>query len=122
MKKLIIIVLFLVLTPVYSFSFDKWSNQDYALQGLVVSTLVMDWSQTRYIARNSMVFHENNFILGEHPSVNRVNSYFISSITVNTLIVYLLPSQYRSYWQYATIAVESGFIYHNYCVGIKMRF
>jgi len=120
MRKTIIMLLFL-LTPISSNA--DWSKADTNRQIAFTAVTVLDWSQTRYISKHPDEFHEDfNKYLGEHPTTNKVNNYFLSAILINYGIAYALPDKYRKYWQYASITVEAHFVRKNYQLGIGFDF
>jgi hypothetical protein len=85
-----------------------------------LTLLAIDWSQTRYIAKNPDRFREINPLLGEHPSLGKVNNYFVASALVNIAAVHYLPERYRKPFQYLTIGFEATTVAHNYSIGIKL--
>ena len=112
MKKGLFIVLLLI--PLMGFTWDK---EDTALQATVVATLLMDMSQTLYISGHDE-YYELNPLLGERPSRDKVYGYFLGGIVAHTAVSYLLPKEYRKWWQCAFILVESGMIIRNSTIGI----
>lgn len=130
MKYLIIAVIFVLASifspPVHAES--NWTTTDTVWQAAVLTTLALDWSQTRTIAKNPDKYHELNPILGEHPSVGRVNGYFAAVTLGHTAVAILLPTKVETFgykwnprrvWQATTVAVEVGAITNNIVVGIK---
>src|SRR3990167_2148379 len=93
---------------------DEWTKADTYRQAAVTTLLVADWAQTRYIAKRPCEnagggtqcqdpYLEKGLALpfiGEHPSVGRVNSYFIAGILGNYAISHTLPRDWRNAWQY----------------------
>ena len=85
------------------------------------TALVADWAQTRYIASDDAYYEKNNY-LGEYPTDNEVNKYFIAMLVLNNVIGELLPET-QSNWFYATVAVaETAQVTLNYSIGIRMKF
>ena len=62
--------------------------------GMQAATLV-DWAQTRDIARRPDQFKEANPLIGDHPSVGRVNTFMASRLVVQHLAAVALPPGYR---------------------------
>ena len=108
--------------PSNSFAFDEWSKRDYILQATWTVLHIVDWGQTLDIAKNPQQYHENNPILGGHPSVGRVNSYMAAGLIINPLIVHVLPSKWRPYFQGLSIGVTTGCVVNNYRVGLHVNF
>lgn len=81
-----------------------------------------DWLQTVQIAKNPERWTETNPILGEHPSVNEVHRYFLTTAVGHALVSHFIPSPKLTYlWQGATIAVQVGYVYHNHQLGIAIK-
>ncbi len=127
MKKLIFIVFivaaisFLVGTTT-AFAFDEWTKKDTIYQLTYATLHIVDWGQTRYIAKNPDRFHEKNLVLGKHPSAAEVDVYFAATLVAHTGIAYILPTEYRRIWQCVWIGVEGGCVARNFRLGIKLDF
>ena len=65
---------------------------------------------------------ETNPMLGKFPTRKEVTVYFLESAASHLLISYLLPAKARTWWQGATIAIEVGYVAHNYGVGVAIKF
>ncbi len=101
----------------------KWSMEDIARELGYLTLHGADWAQTRTIAKNPLSFHETNPILGVHPSVGKVNNYFLGTALGHMLLMELLPSEYRKWAQYGTIGLEAGVAGRNKVnFGIGMTF
>lgn len=136
MKKWLFIIILLFSSCA---SNHPWTRGDSIRQGVALAAIGIDWMQTRKIAMektsttytehsngsSSLVYNgrpkwnENNPLLGKHPSIGRVNAYFLGSMIGNTAIAYFLPSGWRESWQYLTIGWEGAFITINFNHGIK---
>jgi hypothetical protein len=99
-----------------------WSKQDKVLFSASSALLVADWAQTRHIAKNPQLFYEKNPILGEHPSLGRVNTYFATVLVANYFITDALSPKWRTAYQAGLIGVELVVIGNNKRLGIKMDF
>jgi hypothetical protein len=130
MKYLFLAIVFILVSIFSSHAHAEsdWTATDTAWQAAVVTTLALDWSQTRTIAKNPYKYTEMNPVLGEHPSVGRVNGYFAAVAVGHTAIAILLPPKAETFgykwnprrvWQATTVAVEVGAIANNIVVGIK---
>lgn len=83
----------------------------------------MDWAQTRTIAKSPHQFHETNPFLGEHPSVGKVNNYFLSTGLMHALLANQLPPELAKIFQYGSMGFEAGFVGKNkFKLGIGMTF
>jgi len=114
----IVFILFFATTSKAQFLHD-WSTLDKSL--LVASTAanVVDWGQTRTIAYNPDQWRERNPFLGDHPSVGRVNNYFIARLILAPVLAHYLP-EYRTAILSVWLAIGVGYSGHNYNIGIRM--
>lgn len=102
---------------------SEWKPIDKALLVGSTAMLVVDWGQTRYIAKHPDTYHELNPILGKHPSLSRVNAYFSAAIVGNYLIAeYLIPPEARSLYLGVVTGVELAVVGRNKHLGIKLSF
>ena len=90
-----------------------------ALLLLLVSLLLVDWSQTRFIAKNPARFTEINPILGKHPSLRAVNIYFSCCIALSVAGAYSLPFWWAIGVGTAVVALEAFITIRNYRRGIR---
>ena len=104
-----------------AFAADPWSKQDIALETLWVALHVIDWGQTRYIAKHP-TFYEGNPLLGKHPSVSKVDAYFAVGTLLHVGITHILPSKYRPYWQMITIGGSGYCVINNESLGVGLNF
>jgi hypothetical protein len=99
-----------------------WSREDTYRQTGFIALSGIDWMQTRKIANNPDEYHENNPILGSHPSTGKVDAYFAASIAAHTAIAMALPPEYRKWFQYVSIGVEAGVVASNFSIGLGVGF
>lgn len=114
------IILFLLL--ISSAQADEWTREDSYREATYLTLHTMDWAQTRNIARNPDKWHEQNSILGKHPSVGKVDGYFALTGLAHVAFSYCLPSEYRKAFQYVTIGIEGGAVAHNFSIGVGTKF
>ena len=119
--KFLLVLLFICLM-VIPVNASDWNKTDTAFQIVYTTLHFIDWWQTLDIARNPDKWSETNPILGDHPSVGRVNAYFTLTLIGHTAISYILPKDYRRIWQVVWIGIEAGYVVHNYRAGIRIRF
>ena len=112
------LLLLLFISPAYA---DEWTTNDTYREITYQGLAAIDWLQTRNIAKNPN-YYEQNPILGEHPSVGKVNAYFAITGLVHYGISKILPKEYRAPFQYVTIVVEGGAVAHNFSIGINAEF
>lgn len=124
-KYLTFVVLFLLTSVSQA---DSWSTGDAYREYAYLSLHVVDWGQTRQIAKISTEphgihnYYERNSFIGSHPTVSRVNEYFILTGIGHLLIADALPKGWRDAFQYITIGTEIGIIRRNYSMGIRVNF
>jgi len=99
-----------------------WSKEDTYRQVAVTSLMAIDYMQTMEIARDPEKYHENNPILGEHPSEAEVTAYFLMSYAVTSGISLMLPDNFRPWWQYLIIGIEGGATANNFSIGLGFGF
>ena len=118
-------VIWLLTALVFSLSAqaaDPWDTTDKVLGATVLTATMMDWSQTRYIARHPYEYHELNPTLPSHPSVGQVDAHFAGGILIGAAIANWLPSDYRKWFLGSMAVIEIGTVAHNHSIGIQMRF
>ncbi|MFH1528769.1 MAG: hypothetical protein ABIG69_19365 [Bacteroidota bacterium] len=120
MKKLLIILL-ICLMPTISFAKDVWTKKDSAYQGTLLTLMAVDWLQTKEIARNPK-YYETNPILGKYPNQNEVDFYFFSTAILHTGIAYYIPKEYRRWWQYVFIGIQTTCVLNNISIGVSIKF
>lgn len=111
---------------------DDWTTGDTVRQSVVTALLIVDWGQTRYIVKHPQDpmqpngtytwRAEGNGVLGDYPSIGKVNNYFAVAIIGHAAISYVLPRGWRDAWQYVWIGAELNETAHNRRMGIKVEF
>ena len=112
------LVLMLLISPV---AHTNWSTSDTARQLVFTGLQVVDWAQTREIARNPH-YYEVNPILGSSPSAVEVNAYFLATTVGHYAVARALPPHHRKVWQYVWIGAQAATVTHNYQIGIRIDF
>lgn len=120
--KTILTALLLASLNASAYDFDDWTAADKTREAVYLAVDAVDWLQTRNIARNPERYYETNAILGQHPSIGRVNAYFASMMLVHVGIVTALPKEYRAAFQFTSIAYEVSYVAGNYKLGISAKF
>lgn len=118
MKTIIALVLVLSFARAHA---GDWTSTDSALLGTAITGLAADWAQTRYIATEHG-YHETNPLLGSHPSVGRVNTYFAGSIAGTVGLALWMPRKPRTLFLGSMVALEIGLVIHNHSIGIQARY
>ena len=101
---------------------DDWTGTDTGLEVAWQVAHAIDWGQTRYIAKHPQDFRELNPILGDHPSVGRVNTYFIATGLAHYGISQWLSPSNRRGWQTITIIFAVATVSRNHQIGVKIDF
>ena len=101
---------------------EPWEFSDYALTSAALASLVVDWGQTRHIAKNPSRFDEKNRILGTTPSVGKVDAYFVGAMLGTVAVAHLLPQDMRRLFLAGTLSMELSVIDQNRSIGIKVDF
>ena len=112
--------LFLFLISFNCIAQDQWTESDSYRETAYVVVTAVDWNQTLQI--NSHGLRESNVILGSHPSDSRINTLIPASMFAHYYIATLLPTEYRKAWQYTWIGIETGYIFNNFSLGLKIKF
>ncbi len=110
----------LLFLPSLAFGED-WTTGDSVRQGIYTGLTIIDCKQTKAFTQNPHL-HEQNAILGPHPSQSRITNLCALSIVGNAAVSYVLPRGWREAWQYVWIGVEAGAVYHNYAMGVRITF
>jgi hypothetical protein len=98
-----------------------WTADDTAREAAYQTLAAVDWAQTLNI-QTDPTRHELNPILGQHPSQNKINKYFIITGLGHAAIAYMLSPTYRKIFEISTITLEVGTVGHNITVGVGMKF
>lgn len=109
----------LIIALSYGCASAKWTKEDTYRQAGFVAVTGVDWLQTREIAKSPGKYRETNPILGEHPSLEKVDAYFAVCVAAHTSIAVALPPEYRKWWQYVWIGLESYTVGHNFATGLR---
>lgn len=116
MRTLLLILLFLC-GPVHA----QWTEEQKILAAVSMAAMVIDYGQTRSIVGHP-TFYEQNPLLGEHPTMGRVNRHFALSALASYLIADALPSEQRTWFLRGLALVQVGVVAHNVSLGVKMDF
>ena len=101
---------------------DTWTKADTARELTALVLRMIDYKTTRDIARKPDEYIESNPILGEHPSLGRINTYFVATSLIHPVISYYLPRNYREAFQYISIGISLTASTVNIMSGLQIRF
>ena len=108
--------------PYFGPFLEGWDRTDSLLLTTALSTIAIDWGQTRDIARHPERFTEGNPFLGSHPSVGRVDKYFALAMAGTAVTAGFLAPTPRKWFLGGVTAVEVVVIISNHRVGIRADF
>ena len=125
-------------------AFLCWPTQSHAedrKEAIAQTLLLMDWAQTRDIVRHQATcgatdgasavdrarhcgegYYETNPIIGEQPSMGRVNAYFATVMLGHYLIDRHLSPSNQDRFEWATIVLEAAVVLHNHQIGLSIKF
>ena len=118
MIRALVVVLLLLAAPV---SAQDWSAEEKTWAAAWLTTMAVDWGQTRYIARHPGEFREANPFLPHHPSMSDVNRHFVIGNLIMFGAAHYLP-QYRSTLLKVWLAIGVGATAHNAAIGVRISF
>lgn len=104
---------------------SPWSHQDTLWESAYLTAHFIDWGQTRYLANkcdSGEIYRERNRLLGDCPSRDTVNTYFIGTGLLHIGIARMLTGKYRRLFQAGTFGLQLGVINNNTKVGLKIHF
>ncbi len=105
--------------PVYA---DEWTRPDTLRESAFAVALALDWAQTRWGAERQDQVHEGNRLLGSHPSIGRVNTYFGLAFVLHAGAMQFVPRDYRAAAQNGSTLFELGVVIGNRERGIGVSF
>lgn len=118
MKYLLLVVLLLP-----NFAQAEWTSVNTKKEATYIALHVIDWGQTRYIVEHPEKYKEASPVIGNNPTLGKVDSYFIKSGIIHIGIGYILPQGYwRDLYQNISIGVKAGVVGYNYSLGVKVSF
>ena len=99
----------------------EWTAEEKWTGAAVLTLSVIDWAQTRHIARNPHQWRELNPLLPSSPSVGRVNTYFAMSIVAGAAAAHFMPR-----WRLPLLRTMAVYQFtvtaRNASLGIRMDF
>lgn len=113
-----ILCLLLLTMPAHA---RDWTTEEKAWGAAVLATRLVDWGQTRYIARHPHEFREANPFLSDHPSIAEVNRHFIVGSALMFGAAHFLP-QYRKQMLQVWFVIGVGANLHNAAIGVRISF
>jgi hypothetical protein len=104
---------------------NNWSDTDKTMFVVSQVAMTMDWATTRYGSRHYNELphlHETNVFLGNRPSTDKVDLYFIGLLVSNYYIAdYIHPSM-RGFYLGVRTATHYNAAKNNVSLGWQMKF
>jgi len=121
MKRIILIIAITLPVSAYGVEwFTPLDNHDIYWQTIYTAITCVDWAQTKSsMARGKR--KETNPILGTKPSQHKIDTLIGAAIISHGLVTWVLPGEYRQYWQWVFISIESVVVMRNYKVGVRIN-
>ena len=100
----------------------EWTSEE-KLWGATTGVLLLgDWATTNNMTRRyNENYHENNQLLGTHPTANTVNLYFLA-VTPAIFLAADYFGDYRKEILQATSALELIMVGNNLRIGLRFQF
>lgn len=95
-----------------AFASDRWTALDTAAEAVFATAVAVDYAQTRWNLDTDVNGdgrrdgHEQNPLLGRHPSRATLGVWCLASVAAHATISYMLPREWRTAWNMVTITVE----------------
>lgn len=119
MKKILATLLLLVSFNSYSQTVE-WSTTDKTLLAAAATLQVIDWGQTRTIAKDDRYYERNPF-MSRHPSLGEVNKHFALGLVMIPLIAHYFPEA-RTTLLSSWLALEVVCVGNNYHLGVRLSY
>jgi hypothetical protein len=135
----IVVVMIMLCNPAhaeYRFA-ENWTWKDTAFETVNQSMFIVDWGQTRHMARQEWkwegnYYSENCPFLSKRPTTSEVDTMIPIGMVAHLLISLALPPDYkvlgvnihpRRTWQLMWIGIEAGAIANNFSgAGVRIEF
>ncbi len=121
-KLIFILFILILLLPVNTQAADKWTKRDTWAEAVWQGLWAVDYLQTRTIAKNPARYREINPLLTRHPSMIKVDVYFLTLALLHPVITHYLPKKHRPIWQFLSITLSTVAVAKNLSIGIRMDF
>ncbi len=101
--------------------FSGWTPSQKMLWGTYTASWLIDFGQTRYIAEHPDTYWEEQsaYLIGKHPSVGRVNNFFVAQYVLNYFIADYIGKNKDWYLGLLT-AIHTEAAIGNVGIGIKI--
>jgi hypothetical protein len=115
LRSILFSLLLLYSQLVHGQSSQEWTEDQRLLAGILATEMLLDWHTTRNLARSNWCYQpatrdhtcwELNPILGQYPSVNRIDNHFLVAGVIIYVLADMLP-EYRTQLL-STLVVTEG--------------
>jgi len=100
---------------------DRWTKEDSIKEVTFLGLLYLEKCQRNYANEHGGMYVPNPF-LGPNRKESDVDTFLVTSAILHPIISYLLPRQYRDWWQYGTLIIEGTSIASNMSFGVGFEF
>lgn len=97
---------------------EEYGPISRALEGMYLTGRLLDWAQTRRIARDPARYEEKNKLLGEHPSQKKVDAFMAGGLLGHYALSKKLPEELRIPLQVITILDQWKAVSNNKKIGL----
>jgi uncharacterized protein YfiM (DUF2279 family) len=97
-----------------------WTDTQKALYLSAQAATVIDWAQTRHIAKSPDKFQEVNPLIGKNPSTDKVDAFMAGRMVANHLIAHNISEEWRTPVLVGINIAYWGAVIHNDRIGVKM--
>lgn len=102
---------------------DEWTKEQKNWYIASNVAIIADWATTRNMTRRyDEGFTERNFILGDRPSLQRLDLYFTGYLIGHYFLTDYLQGDTRLKYLKIVTFVEFGAVGNNLSVGLRLRF
>ena len=99
----------------------EWTTEEKWTGAAALTLSVIDWAQTRHIAKNPDKWRELNPMLPDHPTLGQVNRHFIQGLALTGIVAHFLPDHRLTILR-TVAAFQLGVTARNAFIGIRMEF
>lgn len=92
------------------------------LEGAFLAGQIEDLAETGYIARHPDTYHENNPLMGKHPSPEKVNTFMPLAGLAQYEIYNALPDKYKALWAGISLGEQAVALHGNAKSGIPYNY
>lgn len=95
-----------------------WDAEEKTLEYVYITAHVVDYLQSRDIVNNQNDLIETNIALGSHPTNEKINIYFVTTLVAHPFITHLFKS-HKKKWLYFSLGIELFAVGNNHGIGLK---